>query len=53
LGRRGEGVGPGGPSVGRGKKGREAGHAREIGPREGLGCWAGLLSYSLSFSFSN
>jgi hypothetical protein len=31
--------------------GEEVGRAREIGPRERLGCWAGLLSYFLSFSF--
>jgi hypothetical protein len=31
--------------------GEEVGRAREIGLRERLGCWAGLLSYFLSFSF--
>jgi hypothetical protein len=35
------------------EEGKEVGRAREIGPRERLGCWAGLLSYFLSFSFSN
>jgi hypothetical protein len=42
-----------GRNVGRRGRKEVAGHAREIGPWEGLGRWAGLLSYLLSFSFSN
>jgi hypothetical protein len=42
-----------GRNVGRRGRKEVAGHATENGPREGLGRWAGVLSYFLSFSFSN